>query len=346
MKTVNELKRSLDKKYQGMVKPGSEIELKKIPVPSITLNRALGGGFGRGRINMIYGAKSAAKTSLLLQMIADAQKKGLTCVLIDAEQSFEPIWAAKLGVDVENLLVVQAKTFAEAIDIGVALLEEDVDLMVVDSISSLIPGSYFGKNGDVKESSETNQMGSVAQATQKMVFMYNYANTDTCIMLISQNRNKLTPVGAIQIPTGGEAVKYFSSTIVKVTASASEKEQIMERRNGLEVPVGRKVSFRVEWSKTSNAGVRGDFNFYYGTDTPGIDKVAEVVDLAVKLGFVRVSGAWHYRDDDIKFQGRPEFVKYVKANEDYKQELIDKVMSEGTRPEEAFEDSIFEDQDD
>mgnify|MGYP003427197796 FL=1 len=92
MKTVNELKRSLDKKYQGMVKPGSEIELKKIPVPSITLNRALGGGFGRGRINMIYGTKSAAKTSMLLQMIADAQKEGLTCVLIDADQIFEPIW--------------------------------------------------------------------------------------------------------------------------------------------------------------------------------------------------------------------------------------------------------------
>lgn len=328
--TANELHKSLDKRLQKFVTTGDKIELTKMPVPSIALNRALGGGFGRGRINLIFGAKSSAKTSILLQMIADAQKRGESCAFIDAEQTYDPVWAKRLGVNNDDLLIVQAKTFEDATDVGVQLLEAKIDLLIVDSISSLLPGSFFDK-GNIKDSTNTGQMGMVAKDTGRMVNMFNYANHDTCIVLISQIRNKLTSYGAVGTPTGGEAVKYFSSSIVKLTASPSDKEQIKHTvpfgEKTMEIPVGRPINFRVEYSKTSSAGVTGSFNFYYGSDDVGIDSVAEIVDLAVELGYIRVAGAWHYIDGYEKQQGRPATVELIKATPELAAKLTEQVMS-------------------
>ncbi len=330
MTDSNNIRQSIDKKLQKLIKMGNEIELTKMPVPSISLNRALGGGFGRGRINMIYGAKSSSKTSILLQMIADAQRRGETCALIDAEQSYDPLWAARLGVNNEELIVVQAKTFEDAIDIGVQLLQENIDLLVVDSISSLLPGSFFDK-GNIKDVGSTNQLGAVSKDTGRMVNMFNYANTDTCIVLISQIRNKLTTYGAVGVPTGGEAVKYFSSTIVKLGSSASDKEQIKELLpvgdKKIELPVGRPITYRVEYSKTSPAGVVGSFNFYYGRDPVGVDNIAEIVDLAIELGIIRQAAAWFYVDDHPKQQGRPSLVDFIKSNDELQKSLTDRVMN-------------------
>lgn len=332
MSKIEQIKMSVtDKKLKTLMAMGNEITLERMPVPSIALNRALDGGFGRGRINMIYGPKSSSKTSILLQMIADAQKRGETCALIDAEQSYDPVWAARLGVCNEELIVVQAKTFEDAIDIGVKLLEQEIDLLVVDSISSLLSGAYFDDKNNIKDVSKTGQIGSVAKDTGKMVNMYNYANHRSCIVLISQIRNKITTYGAVGAPTGGEAVKYFSSTIVKLSSSASDKEQIKEdmpTHNGkIELPVGRPIKFRIEYSKTSNAGVVGEFNFYYGRDPVGVDNIAEIVDLAVSLGFIRQAAAWFYLDEDTKFNGRPALVQHIKDNPEVQKQITDKVMS-------------------
>ena len=345
MSDASSIRLSVDKKLQKLIKMGNEIELEKMPVPSIALNRALDGGFGRGRINMIYGAKSSSKTSILLQMIADAQKRGESCALVDAEQSYDPLWAARLGVKNEDLIVVQAKTFEDSINIGVHLLGQNIDLLVVDSISSLLPSSYFDDKGNMKGVENTGQLGAMARDTGRMVNMFNYANTNTCIVLISQIRNKLTTYGAVGVPTGGEAVKYFSSTIVKFTSSATDKEQIKELIGNpkVELPVGRPIDFRVEYSKTSRAGVKGKFNFYYGRDPVGIDNVAEIVDLAVQLGIIRQSAAWFYIEGEEKQQGRPAAVELIKSKPELQKALTDEVMNHKPAVEEVDETELFGD---
>ena len=217
---AEEILAKLDPKTRQRVQLATEIDVQKQVTPSIGLNLALKGGLGYGRQVLVWGNKSAGKSSFCLQMIAEAQKDGKVCAWIDAESSYSAEWAGRLGVDSDKLIYSSAKTTNDMVDVGVQLMNAGVDVIVVDSISALLPAIYFEKDGDeLKNLQDTKQIGAEAKDMTHAVKMLNYANKNTLLVLISQQRNQFGSMHASHIPTGGMAVKFFSSTVIKLWSS-------------------------------------------------------------------------------------------------------------------------------
>lgn len=326
MAEIAEILSRLDKKTRDRVQAATELEVQKIPTPSISLNKALAGGIGLGRQTLIWGAKSAGKTALCLGIIAEAQKQGLSCAFIDAEGSFDKNWAMKLGVNVEQLIVSQVKTTADMVDVVTKLMELDIDVVVVDSITSLLPSSFFEKDSsELKNLDGTKQIGAEARDLANAVKMLNYANKKTALILISQVRNKITTYGAMHQPTGGHAVMFFSTTSVKLWASAKDADQLKgDVYVGDKIfseSIGRTVTWNVEFNKIGPPGRSGMYDFYYGGNLHGIDNLSEAIDEAERLGLIVKAGAW-YKVFDEKFQGKANTVKWFRENQEYYDKLV------------------------
>ena len=175
----------LDPKTRARVQSAQNVKVEKQLTPSIGLNMSLKGGLGYGRQVLVWGNKSAGKSSFCLQMITIAQKEGKICAWIDAEASYDQSWAESLGVDSSALIYSSAKTVNDMVDVGVKLMEAGVDLIVVDSISALLPGIYFEKDGnEMKDLQDTKQIGAEAKDMTHAVKMLNYANKNTLLVLI------------------------------------------------------------------------------------------------------------------------------------------------------------------
>jgi recombination protein RecA len=279
---------------------------------------ALKGGFGYGRQILVWGNKSAGKSSFCLQMIADAQKNGKACAWIDAEASYSADWARKLGVDSDKLIYSSAKSINDMVDVAQQLMEAGVDLIVVDSISALLPAIYFEKDStDLKKLEDTKQIGAEAKDMTHAVKMLNYANKNTLLVLISQQRNQFGSMHASHIPTGGMAVKFFSSTIIKLWSSEAEANAI---KSGIQVGdkiieqrVGRPVNWIVDYNKLGPPNLSGQYDFYYQGENVGIDGVGEILDTAEMMGIVQKGGAW-YTVNEERFQGRAKAVQYLREN--------------------------------
>lgn len=332
MSNYEEIMAKLGKKTRDRVLAASEVVVEKIPTASISLNQKLGGGFGKGRQSTIWGNKSAGKTTLLLQTAGLVQKSGGTVAWIDAENSFDPEWATRLGVNVDEVILSRAKSIDNVTAIGTDLLTAGVDFMVTDSISSLIPSTYFEKNEDFKEGLEgTRQIGTMSKELGVMINKFNFANTNTALVMVSQLRKKMNMYGASNDLQGGEAMKFFSSTIVKLWSSASEKEQIMQEfeRGGktIQRPVGRKVGFTIEFNKIGPPNQTGEYDLFYDGEEVGVDNIGEVLDLAVDNNLiVRGSTGW-YTIGDEKIQGRPRAVEYLRDNVTIYEELENKLLN-------------------
>jgi recombination protein RecA len=286
---------------------------------------ALKGGLGFGRQVLIWGNKSAGKSSFCLQMIADAQKNGKTCAWIDAEASYDPAWATKLGVDSEKLIYSPAKSINDMVDVAQQLMEAGVDIIVVDSISALLPAIYFEKDSsDLKKLEDTKQIGAEAKDMTHAVKMLNYANKNTLLVLISQQRNQFGSMHASHIPTGGMAVKFFSSTVIKLWASEADanaiKSGIAVGDKILEQKVGRPVNWIIDYNKTGPMGGSGQYDFYFQGDKVGVDSVGEILDVAEMMGIVQKGGAW-YTVNGERFQGRAKAVEYLRENPDVAEKI-------------------------
>ena len=289
----------------------------------------LKGGLGFGRQVLIWGNKSAGKSSFCLQMIADAQKSGKTCAWIDAEASYDPAWATKLGVDSEKLIYSSAKSINDMVDVAQQLMEAGVDIIVVDSISALLPAIYFEKDSsDLKKLEDTKQIGAEAKDMTHAVKMLNYANKDTLLVLISQQRNQFGSMHASHIPTGGMAVKFFSSTVIKLWASEADanaiKSGIAVGDKIIEQKVGRPVNWIIDYNKTGPMGGSGQYDFYFQGDKVGVDSVGEILDVAEMMGIVQKGGAW-YTVGEERFQGRSKTVEYIRENPDVAKKLMDEI---------------------
>lgn len=315
---MEEILARLDPKTRKRVQSATEVEIEKQPTPSLSLNVGLKGGFGYGRQVLVWGNKSAGKSSFCLQMIGEAQKNGKVCAWIDSEQSYSPEWAEQLGVDSEKLIYSPAKTINDMVDVGVDLMKAGVDIIVVDSISALLPAIYFEKDGsELKELQDTKQIGAEAKDMTHAVKMLNYANENTLLILISQQRNSFGSMHATHIPTGGMAVKFFSSTIVKLWSSEAEansiKDKIAVGDRLIEQKVGRPVNWNIDYNKTGPQFVGGSYDFYFQGEHVGVDKVADLVDVAELMGIIERGGAW-YTILDQRLQGRAKVVEYVRSN--------------------------------
>ena len=333
MQTVEEVLAQLDPRIRKRLSTGEGIKTELQPTPSYGLNRALNGGLPYGRQILIWGSKSSAKSSLCLQMIGMAQKEGKTCAWIDAEMSYSQEWAEKMGVDPTQLIVSQARTINEMVDVGTALMNAGVDLIVVDSITSLLPAIYFEKGTDeLKELENTKQIGAESRDFSNAWKMINYANNKvkpTLFVLISQSRNNINAMYTQQQPTGGQATKFYSSTVIKLFSSESDNQAIKGKIQVgdklIEEKIGRKVRWELQFSKTSPGFQSGEYDFYFRGDNIGIDSVGDLVDTAEMQGLVSRTGAWYIVSEDKKVQGREAFINYVKENEEFRKEIEDKL---------------------
>ena len=336
MTDIDEILAQLNPKLRKKISLGSEIEQTLFAkTPSFGLNRALNGGFPYGRQILVWGNKSAGKSSFCLQLIAQAQQEGKVCAWIDAEMTYSPEWAAQLGVDSSKLIHSTARTMNDMVDVGTDLMKAGVDIIVVDSISALLPAIYFEKDStELKQLENTKQIGAEARDMTNAVKMLNYANNQvkpTLLVLISQARNNIGAMYVSQQPTGGMATKFYSSTIVKLFSSESDNQAIKGKiyvgDKIIEEKVGRKVRWDVQFSKTSPAFQSGEYDFYFRGADVGVDTIADLVDTAEMLGFIERGGAW-YTVEGERYQGRDKLILGVKENLDIQEALIKKVSNE------------------
>jgi recombination protein RecA len=320
--TIEEALALLDPKLRKKVGPAVGIKTEFQPTPSPGLNKALGGGFPYGRQVLLWGSKSSAKSSLCLQTVGMAQKEGKLCAWIDAEMSYDEEWAKKLGVNPEELIYSEARSTNDMVNVVVALLAAGVDIIVIDSISSLLPAVYFEKDSDeLKALENTKQIGAESRDLKHAWNMINWANNNekqALIIAISQSRNSINAMYTQSIPTGGLTTQFMSSTIVKLFSSSSDaqalKGKIKVGDKLIEQKVGRKVRWEVTNSKTSAPGDSAEYDFYYRGDLIGIDTIADLVDTAEANGLVQRTGAWYQLEDGTKLQGRDAFVERVKED--------------------------------
>ncbi len=327
--SLEDIMAKLDPKTRARVQSAQNVEVHKQLTPSIGLNVALKGGLGYGRQVLVWGNKSAGKSSFCLQMIALAQQEGKTCAWIDAEASYDQKWAEQLGVDSSSLIYSQAKTVNDMVDVGVKLMEAGVDVIVVDSISALLPGIYFEKDGnEMKDLQDTKQIGAEAKDMTHAVKMLNYANKNTLLVLISQQRNQFGSMHASHIPTGGMAVKFFSSTVIKLWSSEAEanaiKAGVAVGDKIIEQRVGRPVNWIIDYNKLGPPNLSGQYDFYYQGETLGVDRIGETLDVAEMYGLVEKGGAW-YTINGERFQGRAKAVAYLRANPEVSGKLIQEI---------------------
>ena len=321
----------LDPKTRARVQLATEVDAQKQQTPSIGLNLALRGGFGYGRQVLVWGNKSAGKSTFCLELIAQAQKEGKTCAWIDSEASYSAAWAEQVGVDSSALIYSPAKTINNMVDVATALMEAEVDIIVVDSISALLPAIYFEKDGEeLKNLQDTKQIGAEAKDMTHAVKMLNYANKNTLLILISQQRNQFGSMHASHIPTGGMAVKFFSSTVIKLWSSEAEanaiKSGIQVGDKILEQKVGRPVNWIVDYNKLGPPNLSGQYDFYYQGDSVGVDRVGETLDVAEMMGIVQKGGAW-YTVGEERIQGRAKTVDYLRDNPNIVKELQEKIYA-------------------
>jgi recombination protein RecA len=325
---IDDILSKLDPKTRARVQSAQNIKVEKQLTPSIGLNMALKGGLGFGRQVLVWGNKSAGKSSFCLQMIAMAQKEGKSCAWIDAEASYDQSWAEQLGVDSSKLIYSSAKTVNDMVDVATKLMEAEVDIIVVDSISALLPAIYFEKDGnELKDLQDTKQIGAEAKDMTHAVKMLNYANKNTLLVLISQQRNQFGSMHASHIPTGGMAVKFFSSTVIKLWSSEAEanaiKDGVKVGDKIIEQRVGRPVNWIIDYNKLGPPNLSGQYDFYYQGETLGVDQVGESLDVAEMCGIVEKGGAW-YTVNGERFQGRAKAVAYLKENP----KVVDKLVKD------------------
>jgi recombination protein RecA len=332
--TVEDVLAQLNPKLRKSIMSGDAVpQTEYAKTPSFGLNRALNGGLPYGRQVLIWGSKSSAKSSVCLQTIALAQQEGKICAWIDAEMSYDKNWAASLGVDTSKLIVSTVRTINEMVDVGVQLMEAGVDLIVVDSITSLLPAIYFEKDSDeLKQLENTKQIGAESRDFSNAWKMLNYANNKvkpTLFILISQSRNNINAMYTSQQPTGGQATKFYSSTVIKLFSSESDNQALKGKIHVgdklIEEKVGRKVRWELQFSKTSPAFQSGEYDFYFRGDSVGVDSIGDLVDTAESLGIINRTGAWYQLEDGTKIQGREAFIARVREDLDLQDMIKNKL---------------------
>lgn len=322
MTDMDDFLSKLNPKTAASFRKASEIQTSYLETPSLGINMAIR-GLRYGGIHTLWGNRSSGKSMFCLGLVANAQKRGQTVAWVDAEKNFDQKWAVKHGVDVDNLIVSTTATMADTANNSVDLVRNGIDLLIIDSMSVLLPQSYFD-DGEMKDLEKTNQIGTFSKNYASMVNMLNNLNRTTCIVMISQVRNKFHQYGASKSLMGGEAAEFMNSTIIKLFAPTSEDKAIKGKiHNGdliLERPVGRPVTWTIDKARGPGMNQSNSYDMYFAGDDVGIDLAGEVIDFGVEYGLIKKGGAW-YTIGDEKFQGRPAAVRHLKENNDLQEQL-------------------------
>lgn len=298
-------------------------DVEVIPTGSIGLDYALGvGGLPRGRITEIYGPESSGKTTLAIHVIAEAQKMGGICAIVDAEHAFDRFYAEKLGVDVNNLWIAQPDNGEQALDIAEQLINSGaIDVLVVDSVAALTPKAEIeGEMGDKNVGLHARLM---SQAMRKLTGTI--SKTRTCCIFINQIREKIGVMfGNPETTTGGNALKFYSSVRLEIRASGFIKDG--------EQAIGRTAKVKVVKNKVAPPFMKAEFELMFGE---GISRTGEIVDLGVEHGIIQKSGAWFSYNGNKLGQGRDAVKRVLKENPELADELADKITEKMKADREA-----------
>lgn len=310
----------------------ASMEIDSVSTGSLSLDVALGiGGLPYGRCVEIYGPESSGKTTLTLQVIAEAQKQGKTCAFIDAEHALDPTYAKKLGVDVDNLLISQPDTGEQALEICDMLVRSGaVGVVVVDSVAALTPKAEI--EGDMGDSHMGLQARLMSQALRKLTG--NIKQTNTMVIFINQIRMKIGVMfGNPETTTGGNALKFYASVRLDI-------RRIGAIKNGEEI-IGNETRVKVVKNKVAPPFKQAEFQILYGK---GINHFGELVDLGVKQEFVEKAGSWYSYNGAKIGQGKSNASQYLKENPASAEELEAKIREALMPKAEVIEDKkIIED---
>ncbi len=285
------------------------IDVPAIPTGAISLDAALGvGGLPRGRVIEIFGPESSGKTTLSLHVIAEAQRRGGMAAFVDAEHALDAVYAAKLGVDIDNLLVSQPDSGEQALEIAEVLIRSGaVDVLVVDSVAALVPRSEL--EGEMGEAQMGLQARLMSQALRKLTAIV--AKSKTSLIFINQLREKIGVMfGNPETTTGGRALKFYSSVRLDIRRIASLKEG--------ETVVGSRAKVKVVKNKVAAPFREAEFDILYGE---GISKEGDLLDLGVDHKIIEKSGAWYAFNGERMGQGRENARSFLKDNKDIRQEI-------------------------
>lgn len=291
-------------------------QIESISTGSLGLDIALGiGGLPRGRVVEIYGPESSGKTTLTLQVIAEAQKLGGTAAFIDAEHALDPIYAKKLGVDVDNLLVSQPDTGEQALEITDMLVRSSaVDVLVIDSVAALTPKAEI--DGDMGDSHMGLQARLMSQALRKLTSIIKRSNT--MVIFINQLRMKIGVMfGNPETTTGGNALKFYASVRLDIRRIGAIKK-------GDEV-LGNETRVKVVKNKVAPPFKQAEFDILYGE---GISKMGEIISIGVKQGLIDKAGAWYSYNGEKIGQGKEKVRAFLQENPDIADEIETKIRAE------------------
>lgn len=280
------------------------MEIETVSTGSIGLDIALGiGGLPRGRVVEIFGPESSGKTTLALHTIAEAQKKGGVCAFIDAEHALDPIYARKLGVDLDNLLISQPDAGEQALEIADTLVRSGaVDVLVVDSVAALTPRAEL--DGEMGDNQPGMQARLMSQALRKLTASINRSHT--MVIFINQIRMKIGVMyGSPETTTGGNALKFYASVRLDIRRIGAIKER--------DEVVGNQTRVKVVKNKLAPPFKQVEFDIMYGE---GVSKMGELIDLGIKAGVVEKSGAWFSYDSQRLGQGRENAKNFLRQNPD------------------------------
>ncbi len=310
------------------------VEIETIPTGSLGLDIALGvGGLPRGRVVEIYGPESSGKTTLTLHVVAEAQKRGGTCAFIDAEHALDPVYARKLGVNLDDLLISQPDTGEQALEIADTLIRSGaIDVLVVDSVAALTPRAEIeGEMGDVQPGLQARLM---SQALRKLTASISRSNC--MVIFINQIRMKIGVMyGSPETTTGGNALKFYASVRLDIRRIGAIKDR--------DEVIGNQTRVKVVKNKVAPPFKQVEFDIMYGE---GISKSGELIDLGVKAGVVEKSGAWFSFDSQRLGQGRENAKQFLRQNADIAERIeqairenagliAERILDEGGEDEDA-----------
>jgi recombination protein RecA len=311
------------------------VEIESISTGSLGLDIALGiGGLPKGRVTEIYGPESSGKTTLALHTVAEAQKSGGICAFVDAEHALDPIYARKLGVNLDELLISQPDTGEQALEIVDTLVRSGaVDVIIVDSVAALTPRAEL--DGDMGDSLPGLQARLMSQALRKLTGSISKSNC--MVIFINQIRMKIGVMfGSPETTTGGNALKFYASVRLDIRRIGAIKDR--------DEVVGNQTRVKVVKNKVAPPFKQVEFDIMYGE---GVSKMGEVIDLGVKAGIVDKSGSWYSYDSQRIGQGRENAKTFLRENPDMANEIETKVRADaGLIADKLLMEDVSKDDDD
>ena len=299
---LSQIERAFGKGSIMKLGDGAAVETEAIPTGSIGLDVALGiGGIPRGRVVEIYGPESSGKTTLALSCVAEAQKLGGTCAFIDAEHALDPIYAGKLDVNVDELLISQPDAGEQALEITDTLVRSGaIDLVVIDSVAALVPRAEL--EGEMGDSHVGLQARLMSQALRKLTA--SIARSHCCVLFINQIRMKIGVMyGSPETTTGGNALKFYASVRLDIRRIGAVKDR--------DEVVGNQTRVKVVKNKLAPPFRMVEFDIMYGK---GISRTGELIDLGLKAGVIEKSGSWYSHDSERIGQGRENAKRFLAEN--------------------------------